>query len=295
MKILLPLLFVGISCLASCQENSSVVPTKSSWEDVKKTWSGSAEISSYDLVQVRYGVERKGSAILVYVREPFLRDRQVKDESGRGNFEVLKLNSIKEFKTGAYPYHTMTSVFLPLENKTGTKALKVTTSVQEWCGHTYMHTSRKDGSVQTKLNSYFENEEGEVFKTKASVLLEDEVWTMLRTQPDQLPTGNVEMLVGNLTARFSHKKLKVSPAKAEWKKGSDKTSIYHIQYQDTGSSLAIEISSKLPYEIQGWKETDRSGNLISSGKLKKRVSNVPYWNFSDDKSGAKLRKQLGLK
>jgi len=293
MKILLPLLFVGISCLASCQE-SSVLPEKAQWEDVKKTWSGAAEISSYDLIQVRYGVERKGSAILVYVREPFLRDRQVKDESGKGSFEVLKLNTVKEFKTGAYPYHCMTSIFHPLESK-AEKALKVTTSVQEWCGHIYMHTSRKDGSVQTKLNSYFENEEGETFKTKDSVLLEDEVWTMLRLHPDQLPIGNVEMLVGDLTSRFRHEKQKVSLAKTEWKKGSDKTSVYHIQYQDTGNSLAIEISSKLPYEIQGWKETDRSGNLISSGKLKKRVSNVPYWDFSDERSGAKLRKQLGLK
>ena len=294
MKILLPLITIGFSCLASCQE-TKVKPEQAKWEEVKKTWAGSAEITTYDLTQVRYGKAREGTAILVYVREPFLRDRQVKDESGRGDFNVLKLNFVREFKTGTYPYHTMTSIFHPLEYAANNKALKVTTSVQEWCGHTYMHTSRKDGFVQSRLNSYFENEEGETFKTESSVLLEDEIWTMLRLHPEQLPIGKVKVITGNLETRFSHSKQKVSIAEASWSKGSsDENSIYQIQYTDTGRTLAIETSKTVPYYIESWKETDKFGNVISSGKLKKRVEDIPYWNFSDEKKGPKLRKQLGL-
>jgi len=241
MKILLPLITsIGLSCLASCQENT-VKPDQANWEEIKKSWSGAGELTSYDLKMNRYGVVREGTAVLVFVREPFLKDRQVKDESGRGDFQVLKMNFIREFKTGLYPYHTLTSVFLPLENKEGNQALKVTTSVQEWCGHTYMNTNRKNGSIQTELSSYFENEEGETFKTKSSVLLEDEIWTMIRLQPEQLPTGKVEMLAGNLTARLSHRKQKVHTAQASWQKGSsDENQVYQIQYSDSGRTLAIE-------------------------------------------------------
>jgi len=294
-KYLLPLITLGFSCLASCQE-TPVKPVAAHWGAVTKAWSGAAEISSYDLTQVRYGKAREGSAVLIYVREPFLRDRQVKDESGSGDFQVLKLNVLKEFKTGIYPYRAMTSIFHPLENSPENKALKVTTSIQEWCGHTYMHTSRKDKSIQIKLNSYFEKEEGETFKTKASVLLEDEVWTMLRVQPELLPTGKVEIIEGNLASRFSHSKQKVSSAQASWLKGSsDATRVYQIQFQDTGRSLSIETSKAVPYHIQGWQEIDRNGDLISAGKLKKRLENIPYWKFTDEEKGSKLRKQLGLK
>jgi len=283
-------LFIGV---ASCKEKVNS-PVKVEWQKVQDTWAGAAEINKYDLKQQRYGRVIEGEAMLIFVREPFLKDRQVKDESGSGKFQVLKLNSTRDFLTGAYPYRTLVSVFQPLEEDSVGKALKVTTSVQEWCGHTYVQTNRKNGNILTKINSYFENEEGGEFKTESTTFLEDEIWTSLRINPNSLPIGKVEMIPGSIFSRFSHTDPTPAPAETRWIKGkSDNTVIYEITYPITGRKLAIEIDKVLPYTIQSWYESI-SEKLLSSGKLSHRETNVDYWNYSDPNKGAKLRKKLGL-
>lgn len=291
--MIIPILSLALACLASCQQEV-VKLEEASWGEVEKAWSGAAEISVYELKQERYGNIIDGEAVLIYVREPFLKDRQVKDESGSGEFQVLKLNATRDFKTGVYPYRTLMSVFHPLVDKADNKALKVTTSVQEWCGHVYMQANRRDGVTKTEVRSYFENEEGNSYEEKSSVLLEDEVWTMLRINPGQLPVGQTEMIQGSLASRFGHFKPIAAPVVTQWRAGGSKDSlVYEIFYKKSGRKLAIEISNGSPYSILGWSEEGEKG-LLSSGKLKKRIENVDYWNYNDEKSGKKLRKKLGL-
>ncbi len=293
MNMLIFILSFSLCCIASCKQGL-VRPEQADWDEVKKAWSGAAEISVYELKQERYGRIVDGEAIMIYVREPFLKDRQVKDEMGSGDFQVLKLNATRDFKTGVYPYRTLMSVFHPLENKVGTRALKVTTSIQEWCGHVFMQTNRRDGVTTTDVQSYFEKEEGERFQAAGAILLEDEVWTMLRLNPSALPVGKTEMVLGNLAARFGHLKQVTAPVVTEWKKGSGSESIiYEIFYTKSGRRLAIEISDSVPYSILGWSEMGKKG-ILSSAKLKRRLENVDYWNYKDDKKGRELRKKLGL-
>jgi len=148
----------------------------------------------------------------------------------------------------------MTSVFHPLGEQTDSKALKVTTSIQDWCGHVFMQTNRRNGSMKTEIKSYFEQEEGGEFTENAASLA----------------------------------------AEAKWLKGdNDKTITYQISYPDSGRKLAIEIQTSSPYAIESWKESDANG-VLSSGELKKRLTNIDYWNYSSEQKGAKLRKQLNL-
>ena len=292
-KILISLTALGLINVASCQEKK-LVPENASWKDTEKTWNSAAEIARYDLKQEFYGKIVTGEAMMIYVKEPFLEKKQVKDESGKGNYQVLKLNATREFKTGFYPYHTLTSVFQPIEPSSTGKALKVTTSVQDWCGHVFMQTNRKDGNLVTEVRSYFEKEDNGVFKEKSSALLEDEVWTALRLNPTKLPTGEVSMIPGSLSQRFSHTKPIAMTAQTKWAKGNtDETITYEIYYPSNSRKLTIEIQSELPYEIQGWHESNNKG-LLSSGTLKKRLTNVDYWNYTDKKSGNELRKKMGL-
>jgi len=233
---LLPTAIVSLSlvCMASCNESSTPKGTNApvqNWEKVEQAWSVAAELSRYELQQNRYGVIREGEAMLIYVREPFHKDKQVKDESGKGDFQVLKLNATREFRTGLYPYHTMVSVFQPLEESGVGKALKVTTSVQDWCGHVFMQSNRRDGSITTQVKSYFEQEDEGEFEETASTLLEDEVWTALRIHPAGLPTGNINMIPGSIATRFSHSPPTMRPAHAQWLEGgSDQTKVYEITY-----------------------------------------------------------------
>src|SRR5947208_4024310 len=73
----------------------------------KEYWyKGKAELDRYSLTQARYGQTHEGEAVLIFVTEPFLKDKQVKYEHGvsKERLNVLKLNFTKRFFTGIYPY-----------------------------------------------------------------------------------------------------------------------------------------------------------------------------------------------
>ncbi|MBW1902875.1 MAG: septum formation inhibitor Maf, partial [Deltaproteobacteria bacterium] len=106
-------------------------------EEFNNYWfQGLAEISRFDLEQARYGEIHKGDAVLIYVTEEFFTDKQVKSELGKqpGAVPVLKLNFVRNFITGIYPYSMMSSIFTPVNRRQHPQSLKVTTSIQEWCG-----------------------------------------------------------------------------------------------------------------------------------------------------------------
>ena len=287
------LMGLALCGLASCEEVSAG-PDKAAWKDVQAAWAGGAEISRYELTQVRYGEARDGEAVLIFVREPFLKDRHVKDDSGRNDFHVLKMNETRSFLTGVYPYSTMVSVFQPLAEGSAGEALKVTTSVQEWCGHAFMQADRREGKIKTEIKSYFEKEDGGAFEEKDPVYLEDEIWTALRIDPLGLPVGKVKMIPSGLSSRLSHRDPVSKLANIRWVNGEDKgTVVYEISYPKSGRTLAIEIQKKVPYAIQAWRESDTQG-LLSSGQLKDRESNLDYWNYSSQAKGKKLRSKLGF-
>jgi hypothetical protein len=119
-------------------------------------YAGEAEISSYNLQQSRYGETRNGTAVLIYVTEPFLEKKQVKaDNSNPSNINVLKLNRTKNFTTGIYPYSIMQSTFYPIANNQ--HAIKVSCSIQEWCGHVYTQLNNRE-QFEIDSHSYFENQ-----------------------------------------------------------------------------------------------------------------------------------------
>ena len=87
-------------------------------DKIRDFWFNGAEISSFKLSQSRYGKNHPGHAELIFVTEPFLIGKQVKDESGKGDStDVLKLNALTTFNTGLYSYRTMTSTFRPIDLK----------------------------------------------------------------------------------------------------------------------------------------------------------------------------------
>src|SRR5262245_19023266 len=69
-----------------------------------------AELARYALSQARYGEIHKGESVLIFVTEPFWKDKQVKYEFGdkTDSLSVLKLNFTRKFYTGIYPYSVMT-------------------------------------------------------------------------------------------------------------------------------------------------------------------------------------------
>ncbi|MEZ4803473.1 MAG: septum formation inhibitor Maf [Gelidibacter sp.] len=260
-------------------------------QEFKNYWYGNeAEITSYQLEQARYGEMREGTAVLVYVTEPFLREEQVKaDEDFPSNIPVLKLNTTKKFNTGIYPYSIMQSIFYPVSNNQ--HALKVSCSVQEWCGQVYAQLNNRT-EFEVMSHSYFAGEADEDFSLDRSIL-ENELWTQLRINPKTLPTGSVEIIPSFEFLRLRHVPFKAYSATAQL---TDST--YAISYPDLDRRLTIHFNAEFPYDITGWEETFISGFGDKAKKLTTKATKLQtiksdYWNKNSNADNP-LRESLGI-
>lgn len=247
-------------------------PTKTTQEFKAYWYAGEAEISSYKLEQARYGEMREGTAVLVYVTEDFLPEIQVKaDYQNPENIPVLKLNATKKFNTGIYPYSIMQSTFYPVSNNQ--HAIKVSSSIQEWCGHVYAQLNNRE-QFEIMSHSYFEREADERFKIDKTIL-ENELWTKLRINPELLPTGNLQIVPSLEYTRLRHKTIKAYKATATLNAG-----VYTINYPSLNRTLTIHFNSNFPHDILSWEET--TGNQTTKATKLKTIKS-PYWNKNSNK------------
>lgn len=308
MKTFLPLVWCSLLLImtGSCKDGSQEIGERknlsSSTNDTLKNaqplsekfkayWFASeAEITSYTLEQARYGEIRNGTAVLVFVTEPFLKEEQVKaDRNASTNIPVLKLNATKNFHTGIYPYSIMQSVFYPLANNQ--HALKISSSTQEWCGHMYTQLNNRADFAVTS-HSYFEGEADENFNLEKNIL-ENELWTQLRIDPESLPTGQLEIIPSFDFLRLKHISLKAYPVIIEMTTGT-----YTITYPDLNRSLSIHFNPTFPFEITSWEEKFISGHGDNAKVLTTTASRIKtiksdYWNKTKNQDSI-LRESLGL-
>lgn len=257
-------------------------------------FAGQAEITSFTLSQARYGELTNGTAVLIYVTEDFLPGKQVKaDNQSDKNIPVLKLNSTKDFNTGIYPYHIMQSSFYPLADNA--HALKLTASVQEWCGQAYTQLNNKK-SFEIMSHSYFENEADQQ-QSIAPVILENELWNKIRIRPELLPVGKQNIMPSLEYCRLMHKEIKAYEASAVLTKDNNIYS-YTIQYPELGRDISIKFSAVFPYDILGWTETypqaANSANKLTTVATKMKQLKIDYWTKNKNQHLI-LRDSLGLR
>lgn len=258
-------------------------------DPIRDFWFSGAEINRYTLDQSRYGHQHPGHAELIFVTEPFLTEKQVKNETGsQPSTDVLKLNALRTFNTGIYSYRTMTSTFRPVDPVKFPHALKTTTSVQDWCGQSYQQINRKHSKWQVELRSYFEKEGDQNYELEES-WLEDELWLLARLDPQKLPTGLIQVIPGAVTTRFDHHPIR--PYKAIGSLKYSKQIIYTLYYPELQKTLEIILDLKFPHIIRAWKETSPQGTTKAT--LTHRIMNSEYWskNKPNDQT---LRSTLGL-
>jgi len=292
--------FIGCSSVDSKESSAAAVDS----DQFNKYWyAGKAELTRYALEQARYGEIHPGEAVLIFVTEDFLTDKQVKHEFGdaQNAASVLKCNFVKKFYTGVYPYSMITSVFTPVAVNQPT--LKVSSSTQEWCGQTYSQINRHTNQFQVFLHSYFQNEADQNFEL-AAAHLEDEVWTKIRLAPGSLPTGEIKIIPGLQFARLQHVPLKIETARASLTSVSDKKlsekelQVYTIEYKNLKRTLAIKFEKEFPHRIMAWEETNVSGfgpdaKMLTTKAVKTHSIMSDYWN-KHTTSDSHLRKELGL-
>lgn len=301
--IFLSLVIISLHIACANANDSSAVTESQQFKDY--WYQGKAEMNRYELRQARYGEIHKGDAVLVFVTEDFLTDKQVKLEHGKSEnaISVLKLNTSRKFFTGIYPYSILTSTFTPIDLQKWGRTLKVSNSNQEWCGHTYAQINFRDGEYKGIGHSYFQDEADREFVVKPE-LLEDEVWTLIRLAPQSLPTGDIEMLPGLFFIRLRHMDFKTQQANAQLSTINDASvsdkpvRVYTIQYKTISRLLKIMFESNFPYSILAWEETYKSGFGDNAKELTTtaRRTNTVYTDYWTKHSVADstYRKKLGL-
>ncbi len=302
-KSLLALIAAVIVLLAGCQMADSKESGADRSEFNQYWYSGKAEITRYALEQARYGEVRKGDAVLIFVTEDFLSDKQVKYEFGDKDnaVSILKMNATKKFYTGIYPYSIMTSVFTPVDGRQ--PSLKVTTTSQEWCGHTFMQFNHRDGGFDLQLRSYFQAE-GDQDSRLPQALLEDEIWTRIRLAPATLPVGKIEIIPAQVFSRLRHQGVAVASAQASLSTIRDKKLaeaeilVYTINYDNTEHSLTIKFEKGFPHQILAWEETFKSGfgpsaKVLTTRAVRTKSIRSDYW-AKNKLSDSHLRDELGL-
>ncbi len=279
------LLFFSLSSCSSSQTNSPIIEGPSKTESFDGYWYNSkAEISSYRLEQARYGEIHEGIATLIFVTEPFNSSKHVKSNNAMSPNVVsaLKLNQTRKFTTGIYPYSTLTSTFTPVDISAPTSSLKVTNSVQEWCGQVLTQLNKKNAKYDIQSFSYFESE-GDAKKTIQSALLEDEILNLIRINPKGLPTGEIECIPSLVYVNFAHQDLRAYSASAEI---GDTTidgialTEYKVQYKQLNRVLKIYFGKQFPYKIYGWEEeySSYNGKSLTTKAIIENSEVIDYWN-----------------
>lgn len=288
---LLFILLIFISGCNSSEEKNSPTGVENKTNDLqtktsrnistefKDYWfDGKAEITSYKLMQERYGEIREGTAVNIFVTEEFLPEEQVKaNTSSTTNNLVMKLNQMKNFNTGIYPYAIMSSSFSPIST-TG-HALKISNSVQEWCGQVYMQLNNRD-DFEIEAHSYFEGEADQKLSLQKT-WLEDELWNLIRINPEELPTGDLSVIPSFEYIRLRHKEIKEYKAFANLKQG-DSITVYTLNYIDLQRQLQLFFKSRFPYEIEKWEEVNVSKQndtlRLRTTATKRNRMKIDYWN-----------------
>jgi hypothetical protein len=273
-------------------------------------WSdGLAELGGYRLVQPRYGELRKGTVVLVFVKEDFSESLRVKADPGRHDpsdvFPVLKLNVVKDFQTGVYDYNLMASVFVAFDARGGRASgtpTKIVFSGQEWCGTLFEELLFDPHGIRQKRFSYFDGEadqEGRLAFPEEGVTV-DELPILVRgitgTRIEPGESRAISVLPSLERMRLIHKTL-------EWKKGHIARSKDTRRVSTPLGEIEVETWSidvgdgdRYEYEVErkdwrrliAWRGPDQeSGRILGSQRLK-------YWELHKEGDETFL-KGLGLR
>lgn len=264
-------------------------------EAFKNYWYvGKAEVNAYNLDQSRYGEIRQGKAMLIFVTEAFSKSKQVKldnpEAANDDKVTVMKLNYTKNFVTGIYPYSMMLSSFTPVSRNQYPNTLKVTMTSQEWCGHTFSQMNLESDKYDVSSYSYFEKEGDAHFNTD-KVLLEDELFSLIRLDPEHIPLGKVKILPGLFFTRLKHENLEPVDATLS-KEGNGIETVYSLQFDER--MLIIHVANEFPHKILGWEEEFVEGGkkMYTKATLDKTL-HTDYWRKNKNEHSG-LRDSLGL-
>jgi hypothetical protein len=263
-------------------------PQLSHWHD------GKAEVASYDLTQPRYGEPRKGTAVMIFVTEPFSDSLRVKADPGHDPsdvFPAFKLNFVKDFPTGIYDYNMMTSVFVSMVEKDRRRAgapVKIAFSAQEWCGMVFDELLLHADRIDRKRFSYFDGEADAEEKLNAppNAIAVDELPILVRGIPRPFlregESKRLSVLTSVERARLLHRPLGYVQGTLSRAKATRTVSVSAGKFQveewtlelDNGERYTYAVERAFPHRIIEWSGPD--GELARM----RGVDRIEYWKLN---------------
>ena len=277
--------------------------TAPAWADSTAFWShwsdGKAELNGYQLTVDRYGQSRTGTAVMIFVTEPFSKSRKVKvdryDASNPDHFTALKLNFVRKFQTGIYDYSVMSSVFADPSARFA--PVKTSFSSQEWCGHVYEESHFDSGGTKVRTDSYFE---GETRTTSLESGLWPEenlfIWArgLMSNGPADMKAGKLSLLGSAFVRRLRHLPARPLETALDWSAPMTVTvplgtfTARRLSWKrQTGAGCTIDIEVARPHRILGWACTDGEKGVLTG------TTRLPYWRTARE-GDEKLLRDLGL-
>ncbi len=252
--------------------------------------SGKAELVSYELKQSRYGTEREGHAVAVWVTEDMDAKKHVKldtpDEVPAGQrVKVLKLNLMRRFSTGLYDYSLMRSTFQPIDLEAYPYPLKSTFTSQDWCGQVMWQLNGHKKFFELQQFSYFESE-GDRQKKMPRGFSEDQVWTQLRIDPESLPTGDFRAYPSIAYVTLEHATYRPEDVFASLDIDSRTNSlVYKMHFNHLKRTVEWHAAASFPYRILRWNEEylNFKGEKAINSAQQREVLHSDYWNMSGTK------------
>lgn len=264
---------------------------------------GQAELNGYQIQQPRYGEIRTGEGVSVFVTETFTHAQRLKSDGGHSDeYPVIKFNDVRDFQTGIYDYNAMTSAFVRLD---GADALglpvKVSFSMQEWCGHVWDQILVDQSRWSRVGHSYFDGEgdastsgdlpNGAVFADALPIYVRGLAGELIAPGAQRSLTLFPRLMAARLTHRpaqpvqatLSRSK---APATVTVPAGSFEVDLFTVAISGgTTTTYAVERAS--PYRLVRWEvDNGERGELTGTTRLK-------YWQTVREGDEA-LRQQLGL-
>ena len=204
------------------------------------------------------------------------------------------MNYSKKFNTGIYPYSMFLSSFTPIGNDVSAHPLKISASIQEWCGHVFIQMNQRANQYEIEQYSYFETE-GDQKLILPIDWCEDELFNQIRINPAKLPIDRFKIIPGAFFTRLKHKALSATDAVGRLQDINTDTQAYQIEFPILQRNLKILFNKNAPYEILSWEESYLEGTeqMVSKATLKKRIQ-LDYWNKHNVEDSI-YRKELELK
>ncbi|MFH1570253.1 MAG: hypothetical protein ABIL09_19835 [Gemmatimonadota bacterium] len=266
---------------------------------------GQAEVSSYRVVQPRYGQPRDGYAVLIYVTEDLNRKSLIKVESptpSEDRIYTLKLNHVLKFGTGIYDYSVMTSTFCavePLPDGRALEPVRISLTSQEWCGQVFEEVLLRGGKVRGYLNSYFEKEGRQEYELDrpARFAAEDELLIRIRELAGPImeegEQQTLTMMPSLWQLRLAHRPRALEGgilAKGNAQQieaGGQAWAAVPWRWEIGARQHLAWVEQAYPHRILAWEDNQGGrGDLVASMR-------VPYWSLNHNED-AGYRARLGI-